>query len=118
MKSKPASAILIEMAQSILRTDEDPPKEIVYLAILLAQAAWNKSLGTEIRPEFFQSLRDIERTHRGLWRCFRASDVSTLIDRLVALKQSHYPDDHRQIVRCSMTDEVKIRAEWREVGRA
>ena len=68
---------------------------------LRAQAAWNKSLGAEIRPEFFHSLRDIERTHRGLWRCFRASEVSTLIERLVALKQSRYltTTDRSYIVR-------------------
>ena len=118
MTKKPASAILIELAESILKADQDPPDEIAFLAILLAQAAWNKTLGTELSPELLPRLREIERTAPGLWWFFRASDFPTLIDRLAALKRSRYPEDHREIVRCSVTPQGKIRAEWREVGRA
>jgi hypothetical protein len=115
-RKKAASAVLIELAMSVLRDPRNPPAEVAYLAVILGCAAWNRSLGVEPRAELLEQADSMLKSNPDFQRHFAKGEVEELLRRLQKEKERRFPQDLRQIVKCRMTQDGVVGAEWVEVG--
>lgn len=107
------SEILKEMSETLLRKpDKIPSSEAAHVALFFATAAWNESVGlTHAREGYRHVWEGIEADNPALWNELKSSDVSKMIDELIAYKKSHYPNDRRRILVGGILD-GKIHVEW------
>src|SRR4051812_41944094 len=93
------SEILKEMAESQLRDPSAvPSSEAMEAVLLLANVAWNKSLGIDASVEDYRPiLRQFESEHPGFWEELRSRDAEAMVDDLIRYKKAHHPDDGRRI---------------------
>lgn len=92
--------ILKEMAKRLLKQPEGVPSAIgAELALMLAAAGWNFALGDPgLRNRHREVIRNFESLGIPPLREMRSRDSEKLIDRLVAYKQEHYPNDYLKVV--------------------
>lgn len=107
------SEILKEMSEVILREPSTvPSSEAGHVALFLANAAWNESVGLDHAREGYRNVWEtIEADNQELWNEFKSNDINAMIDELVEFKKTHYPDDQRRILTCG-TRNGNIRVEW------
>jgi hypothetical protein len=107
------SDIMKEMAESVLRNPRAvPSSEAMHAALLLANVAWNKSLGIPSSREGYQPiLRGIESQNPRFWDELKSRSAEAMVDDLVRYKKTHHPDDGRRILGCT-TPEGKVRVQW------
>jgi hypothetical protein len=107
------SEVMKEMAETLLRHPAAVPSaEAAHVALLLANIAWNESVGLGHPRDGYRSVWEaIEAENPALWDEFRSNDIDALVDELVRYKKAHYPDDRRRILTCGMVGE-KVRVEW------
>jgi hypothetical protein len=107
------SEILKEMSDVLLREPGAvPSSEAGHVALFLANAAWNESVGLDHARDGYRNVWEtIEADNPELWNEFRSNDINAMIDELVEFKKTHYPDDQRRILTCG-TRNGNIRVEW------
>ena len=102
---RPLSAIMKDMAFTILRRPEAvPSSEAAHAALLLAHLAWNRRVDTRM-PDYRPMLGDFEASNPNLWAELISTDPEALITQLAAYRERHHPDDHRYLVVCGMRGE-------------
>ena len=116
MTDVPISEAIMRVAQTILKNPANPPAEIAYLSVLLAHAAWNEALGLNAPASSLDMLHRFETANPSVWKQFKPQNVETALANLISAKKEIYPDDCREILKCRMTPEGRIKAEWRMVG--
>lgn len=107
------SAVLKEMALTIfIHPEKIPSSEAVAASLLFSHVAWNRSIGAPLPDKTYCTvLSDIETNRPNFWDEFKYKDRDIIISKLIAYKQSHYPDDCRVIDAC-MSLKGKVRVEW------
>ncbi len=107
------SEIMKEMSERLLRhPSEVPSSEAAHVALFLANAAWNESIGVAHSRDSYRNVWEtIEAGNPELWNEFKSNDINALIDELIQYKKNHYPDDQRRILTCGISD-GNIRVEW------
>lgn len=109
--TRPLSAIIKEMASTILRRPEAPPSsEAAHAALLLAHIAWNRRNDTQT-PDYRPMLGEFEASNPSLWDELKSTDPDELIAELAAYRERHHRDDQRYLVICGMRGE-SVHAEW------
>jgi hypothetical protein len=111
-----ASGKLIELATTVLQDPDDPPREVSYLAVVLAWVAWNRSVGLEVGAESLAGVSAQLESAPDLRRSFKYRKMETLLKHLQKEKERRYPKDLRQILSCTMSKEGVVRAEWIDMG--
>lgn len=107
------SQILEEMSQPLLREPESSSSEADHVALFLANAAWNESVGLDYERDSFRNVWEaIEAEKPDLWNELKSDDVDGMIDELVEYKKKHYPKDLRRILTCGSTPHGTLRVEW------
>jgi hypothetical protein len=111
--TQPLSAIIKDMAFSLLREPEAvPSSEAAHAALLLAHIAWNRRVDVATpEPAYGPMLREFEASNPDLWNELKSTNPEELIGELVAHREAHYRDDRRFLVVCGMRDD-KVHAEW------
>jgi hypothetical protein len=111
-QARKMSEILKEMSETLLRSPGGvPSSEAAQVALLLANVAWNESLGIDVaRAGHRKVWETIGAENPELWNEFESNDIDAMIDELVRYKQAHHPDDRRRILTCGIPD-GKIRVE-------
>ncbi len=115
IKRLPLSAIIKEMASTLLRDPTRPPSpEAAHAALLLAHVAWNRQadLGKK-RPDYRLMLHQFEASKPDLWAELTSADPEELIARLAAYRDLHHSEDRRYLLVCGMRDE-EVYAEWHD----
>ncbi len=108
---RPLSAIIKEMAFTVLRRPEAPPSsEAAHAALLLAHIAWNRRSDSQT-PDYRSMLREFETSNPSLWDELKSSDPDELIAELGAYRALHHPNDRRYLVVCGMRGD-KVHVEW------
>jgi len=107
------SDIMKEMSETLFRNPYSvPSSEAAHVALLLANVAWNESLGMDHAREGYRNVCEkIEAENPALWNEFETSDIDAMIDELIRYKNTHYPNDRRRILTCGILD-GKMRVEW------
>jgi len=107
------SEIMQEMLRLLLRDPNEAPSwEATHVAIFLASAAWNESVGTRFdRSSYHKAWEAREAKDPALWDELKSTDTDAMLEELVEYKKSHYPHDGRQIVTCGTVD-GGIHVEW------
>lgn len=109
--TRPLSAIIKEMAFTILRRPEAPPSsEAAHAALLLAHIAWNRRSDSQTL-DYRPMLREFEASNPNLWDGLKSTDPDELIAELAAYRARHHRDDRRYLVVCGMRGE-SVHAEW------
>ena len=112
------SECLMKLAQSVLSEPLHPPPEIAYLAIILAQIAWNQSVTGETPPDALKMVREVWLKNPDAWSQFKLARPESLIAEMVVEKHRLFPNDFRPVLSCTMTRDGRIRAKWGQVGSA
>ena len=89
-----------------------PTSEAAHTALLLAQVAWNRSLGHDIQT-YRELLKVFLRSNPNLWSEFRSRDAETLIEMIRQAKEKLYPVDRRVVIVCGMRG-GNVHVEWCE----
>jgi hypothetical protein len=107
------SEMMKAMAEHLLCNPEViPSSEAMHVALFLANAAWNESLGLSGPREGYRHVyQKMAATKPDMWNEFRSNDVNAMIDELVRHKNEHYLDDERRILTCGIPN-GNIRVEW------
>jgi len=107
------SEVLEEMSKLLLRhPTKAPSSEAAQVALFLANAAWNKTVGLTDSREGYRNVGEtIEADNPELWNEFKSNDIDAMIDELVEYKKARYPENRRRILACGMLDS-KIHVEW------
>jgi hypothetical protein len=107
------SEIMKEMSEALLRNPGGvPSSEAAHVALLIANIAWNESVGLDHAREGYRNVWEtIEAENPALWNEFKSNDIDAIIDELVRYKKAHYPDDRRRILVCGMVP-GKVHVEW------
>lgn len=108
---RPLSAIIKEMAFTVLRRPEAvPSSEAAHAALLLAHIAWNRrsDRGT---PHYRPMLSEFEASNPALWEELKSADPEELIAELAAYRERHHRNDQRYLVVCGMRG-AEVHAEW------
>ena len=112
------SAVLIEMASTVLRSSHlAPSTEAAHAALLLAHVAWNRELhpGKDSSPTQYQEvLKEFAKSKPDFAKELKSDDFEALIAELRAYKRCRHPADTRFIMVCGMTPEGKVHVEWKE----
>jgi len=110
----PLSDLVAEMAMQLIRRPSTPVSDGTLAAcLMMAASAWNAALGDDVlRRGHHDALARIARETKIHWSRVRSSDTEALIDRLIAWKQKHHPQDTRQIVTMERTPEGILRVQW------
>jgi hypothetical protein len=113
MAERKMSEILKEMAELLLRDPRaEPSSEAMHAALLLANVAWNKSLGLVNLAEGYRPVLEVFAAENPrFWDELKSRDTEEMIDELVRFKAAHHPGDGRRIVACGIP-EGKVRVEW------
>ena len=115
---KKLSAVVIEMASSILRPVHVPPStEAGHAALLLAHIAWNRELDSakaSSSTQYEQVLKKFAESKPDFAKELKSEDFEGLIAELRAYKRRHHPTDKRFIMVCGTTPEGKVHVEWKE----
>lgn len=108
---RPLSAIIKEMAFTVLRRPGAPPStEAAHTALLLAHIAWNRPTDTRT-PDYRQMLSEFEASNPDLWDELTSNDPDELIAELAAYRELHHRNDRRYLVVCGMRGD-DVHAEW------
>src|SRR5947209_20566309 len=107
------SEVMKEISETLLRNPEGvPSSEAAQVALILANVAWNESVGMDQAREGYRNVWEtIEAENPELWSEFKSNHINAMIDGLIRYKIAHYPNDGRRILTCGMID-GKIRVEW------
>ncbi len=107
------SEIMVEMSKQLLRKPQGVPStEAAHVALMLANIAWNETVGLVHAREGYRSAWEMfEAGNPEMWSEFKSTDVDAMIDDLIRFKEQHYPDDQRRILLCGIPD-GKLRVEW------
>lgn len=110
---KKLSAIIQEMAMTLLRRPDSPPSsEAAHAALLFAHVAWNKALGDEdARDNYRLVLSELEDHNPALWNEFKSTDHREIIESLSSFKERRYANDRRVIKVCGMRMH-NVHVEW------
>jgi hypothetical protein len=112
-RTRKMSEIMEEMAQTVLRDPDSSSWEADHVALFLANAAWNESVGLDHERDTYRNVwESIEADKPDLWNELKSDDVDAMIDELVAYKKKHYPNDLRRILTCGSTPQGTLRVEW------
>src|SRR4051794_9089712 len=113
MAERKMSEIMKEMAELLLRNPRVPPSsEAMHAGLLLANVAWNKSLGLVDSNAGYRSILQLFAAENPrFWNEFKSRDTDAMIEELVRYKKTHHPNDGRRILSCGMPEE-KVRVEW------
>jgi hypothetical protein len=107
----PLSAILKDMAFTVLRQPEAvPSSEAAHAALLFAHVAWNRRADTRT-PDYRPMLGEFEASNPDLWAELISTDPEVMIAQLAVYRERHHRNDHRYVVVCGMRDE-QVHAEW------
>ena len=107
------SEIMKELALMCFRAPQAvTSSEAAHAALLLAQVAWNRALGHDIRP-YRELLKFFLRSNPNLWSELRSHDAESLIEILRCVKEKRYPMDRRVVIVCGMRGE-NVHVEWCE----
>jgi hypothetical protein len=107
----PLSAIMKEMAFTVLRRSEQrPSSEAAHAALLLAHIAWNRRTDSPT-PDYRQMLREFEGSNPNFWDELKSADPDQLIAELAAYREFHHQSDERYLVVCGMRGN-NVHAEW------
>lgn len=107
-------SVRIENLMSAALKNPDPMEssfEGWSIALLLAQAAWNRAVDYEAAVSHENFLSDLTQFVERNPNCLeelKGTDYETLIAELVFLKEQYYPDDHRFIVSSTATENGDI----------
>lgn len=101
---KKMSAIMLEMAKTLLKDFIDPSSEAAHAALLFAHVAWNEANGIkDISYKWYKKvLKEFEYSNPDLWDEFKVIVCGKIIKSLIAYKNEHYPRDFRIIRICGM----------------
>lgn len=108
------SEMLKEMSEQLLRNpDGFVSSEAAHVALMLANIAWNQTVGLGRATNGFRSAWErMEAENPELWNELKSNSVDAMIDELVRFKEEHYPDDLRRILTCGTTPHSTVRVEW------
>lgn len=87
-----------------------PSSEAMHTSLLLANVAWNRSLGRSI-PDFEDLLMVFTRSRPTLWSELRSGNTEALVESMRKAKEQLYPLDRRVVLICGMR-ESNVRVEW------
>jgi hypothetical protein len=105
------SEIMKDLAMMCFRdTRTVPSSEAVHTALLLANVAWNGSLGRDV-PDYEELLMVFTRSKPELWSELRPGATTALIETMRKAKEQLYPMDRRVVLICGMR-EGNVRVEW------
>ena len=112
-RSRKMSEIMKEMSECLLRNpDAIHSSEAAHVALMLANIAWNKTVGLGQAIEGYRSAWEtIEAENPEMRSEFSSNDVEAIIEELIEYKRQHYPDDQRRILTCGIPF-GKIHVEW------
>lgn len=107
------SEIMKEMSERLLRhPDAAHSSEAAHVALMLANIAWNESVGLGHAREGYRSAWEvIEADNPAMWNEFKSTDVEAMLDELVEYKKKHFSDDLRRILLAGIPND-SIRVEW------
>ena len=107
------SEIMKEMAETLLRKPtKEPSDEAAHIALVLANAAWNESVGLEGTRTAYQHIWEtLVAKKPSVWNEFKSNDINAMIEELARYKKAHYPEDRRRILTCGMIN-GNVRVEW------
>ena len=107
------SEMLKEMSELVLRDPRAiPSSEAAHVALLLANIAWNASVGLDHTIDGYRNvISSIEASRPNLWNELKSTDITTMIGELVRFKKEHFPDDQRRILTAGIPNGT-IRVEW------
>jgi hypothetical protein len=107
------SEIMEEMSQTLLRDPDSSSWEADHVALFLANAAWNESVGLDHERDIYRNVWEaIAADKPDLWNELKSDNIDVMIDELVAYKKKHYPNDLRRILTCGSTPHGTLRVEW------
>jgi hypothetical protein len=112
----PISEAIMRVAKTILKNPANPPAEIAYLSVLFTHVAWNETLGLNAPQSFLDMLHRFETANPSVWKQLKSQSVESALADLSSAKKELYPNDCREILKCQLTPEGKVKAEWRMVG--
>jgi hypothetical protein len=111
MTSSKMSEIMMELAMTCFRESRAAhSSEAIHTALLLANVAWNRSLGRDV-PDFEDLLMVFTRSRPELWSELLSGNTEALIETMVQTKKEHFAEDRRVILICGLR-ESNIRVEW------
>ena len=107
------SEIMKELALMSFRNPQAiPSSEAAHAALLLAQVAWNRTLGHDTEA-YKELLKAFLRSNPNLWSELRSRDAEALIETMRQAKEQRYSADRRVVVVCGMREQ-SVHVEWCE----
>ena len=115
---KKLSAIIIEMAETVLARPENMVcGEAAHAALLLAHVGWNREIQADAPPtreQYEILLKEFAKSNREFVKDLRSDDFDALIAELRLYKRRTYPKDTRFISVCGTTPTGNVHVEWTE----
>jgi hypothetical protein len=115
---KKLSAIIIEMAETVLARPENMAcDEAAHAALLLAHVGWNREIiadGPPTREQYETLLKEFAKSNREFVKDLRSDDFDALIAELRSYKRRRYPKDTRFISVCGTMPTGNVHVEWTE----
>lgn len=112
---KKLSEIIIEIAMQGLRNRKYAQSEHMHALMFLAHVAWNrdtKSPDYLTNKELISKLKSFPINKKSIGRELVSDDWEKILEKMLAYKKEHYPDDSRVITLCGYTPWKTFRVEW------
>ena len=109
------SAIMIKMAETVLKDTNAVSIEASHIALLLASIAWNREVwGNDFQStkQYWEIIKELEEYNTLFWEDLKSRDCEVLIDELRYFKRKHYPQDNRIIKSCGSNERRKVQVIW------
>jgi len=112
---KKLSEIIIEIAMQGLRDRRYAHSEHMHILMFLAHVAWNRDTKSPyylIDNELTSQLKSFPINKKAIKIELVSDDWENILERMLAYKMKHYPDDRRVITLCGYTAWNTLRVEW------
>ncbi len=112
---KKLSEIIIEIAMQGLRDTKYDHSEHMHALMFLAHVAWNRDTKSPyylIGNELTSRLKRFPINKKTIKRELVSDDWENILEKMLAYKKKHYPDDSRVITLCGYTPWKTLRVEW------
>ena len=110
---KKMSVIFLDMAEQLFKNPTAiPSSEAAHAALLLAHAAWNRSIGENFPDaECMKMIRIFEQNNSSFWKEFKTANWKAMITDLIAYKKRRHSKDKRIVFVCGMRED-NVHVEW------
>lgn len=112
---KALSEIIIEIAMQGLKDRKYAHSEHMHALMFLAHVAWNRDTRSPyylIGSELSIQMKDFPINKKTIGEELVSEDWENILERMLAYKREHYPDDKRIITSIGYTPWETLRVEW------